>query len=393
MSTNSPKETDLIKKDSKDSFLIHKGLLSLVKIITYVVMVALGFMIFLFWDYTHNLFGLKISPAQVLSLLLALWIVESFLVVRVNEYLGVTFFGKPVDVRGPGWYFLPKGFFHLYRVRSDIMEEFWPDHPNKVFHGEDKDILPDGNSRAWRFLSGAPEDGDDTKAPLKKEVDFTNILAVQQTVEISGFVAWKVNKSSLFNYIIASGNNREEVRLQILAIIRGNLTVEVSKYTVAKLMPELDVIALNLQDKIQKVVGDTYGVDIITLKIDPPNISRDLAAAQRDANKARAEAVATKTKADATRYELTQEGFGKAAAVQAEIEAMGRGVTEAAKTMGMDPATVYAGKIAEQTIGQGSVTVLGTESFSNVVGGIGASVLAGLNKNTLKATEKKEGGG
>jgi regulator of protease activity HflC (stomatin/prohibitin superfamily) len=386
MSTSTAPEVKKFTEIKKGLYwLIILGVIGVIAILSLILIIPL-------WGYSLDIFGIKIGPVQVLTLLGGLWIVESVVVVKVNEYLGVTLFGRPVAINGPGIYFVPKGLFHLYRVRSDIMEEFWPDHPNKVFHGEDKDTLPDGNSRAWRFLSGAPKDGGGTNAPIKrKDVDFSNILEVQQTIEISGFVAWRVNMNALFDYIIASGNNREEVRLQILAIIRGNLTVEASKYTVAELMPQLDAIALNLQEKIQKVVGDTYGIDIKTLKIDPPNISRDLAAAQRDANKARAEAVATKTKADAEEYRLTKEGAGKANAIQAEIESVGKGVTEAARTMGMSPATVYAGRIAENTIGQSSVTVLGTETFSNVVGGIGASVLTGLNKNT-PTTEKKDGG-
>lgn len=345
------------------------------------------FYVFPYWSLS--------STAKVVGFVLTVWVGDAITILEVNEFCGLTLFGRRVTTFGPGLYLFPRLLFKRYIFKSDIYEIYWPAKQDEIFHGLDEQLVPAGLSRAWRFLTGAPNaKGNRTSGQTSEEVSFSNILDVQQFVSLSGFTAWQIQRERLFDLILASGGKTSEVEDQIFSITFGHLTSQVSKYTISKLNQNLQKIAKSNEKEIQKVLGEKYGVKIITHTINPPNISHGLAEAQRDANKARAAAVKTKTEADAEKYRLIRVGEGDGQGDKARIKGEGEGIKDASDLLDMSPEAYYAGRVAKDTLGEGDVTVLGTESIGNMVSGIASSLLRGVTgKKTKKENTDTSGGG
>jgi hypothetical protein len=216
---------------------------------------------------------------------------------------------------------------------------------------------------------------DEKQERLRKIIiNIEDILNTQQVVVMTGFVTWQVDRKHAFNYIVMAGADPQQVKAQILGFAEAQLGDIVSKYTILGISQNLVEIADELKKRLQKIFR-RYGIVIVDVNIDPPNISHDLANAIRDMNKERTLAVKKRIGADYMRYELEQTAAGNATYVRKEEEAkvVGRaeGTKKAAELMEMKAKDVYTGQVTENSIGESDSTWVPFDSIKDVLGGIG----------------------
>jgi regulator of protease activity HflC (stomatin/prohibitin superfamily) len=344
-----------------------------------------------FYFYVHKNWSseevttiLGINLPRIVAILLTVWVADAFLVIKVNEFGAVTFFGIAAKTFNSGPKIAPRGLFTRFIYRSDVYEEFWPAKPDLISYVDDNTPIQEGFTRAWRFLTGTPKEIVGKKGENAKRITEANVLDVQQFVSMSGFMTWRVKREKVFEFIIASEGDVTQVRTQILGLVKGTLTQEVSKYTVGVLNTKLAEVAEGLKDEILKNLGE-YGIEVLISRIDPANFSHGLAEAQRNLNISRAGAVKTQIEAEARKYSTIKDAEARKEEIRLALEGEGEGIKKAAELMNIEPGEVFAGKVAEKTIGETDTVILGTESFQNVLGGLSSTILKGLkNKGGTK---------
>lgn len=338
-----------------------------------------------------------VLEARLTGVVLAVYVGFSLMFVRLNEFGALTFFGKPTITLGPGAYPAPWGLFKRYHVSAEVHEFYWPAKLDNIFYGDDEVPVPAGKERAWRYLSGAPKkpvltkqrrkelvereqkDSGATQVLADMGVDVHNVLNVQQVIAVSGFSTWRVLRDRVFQYIIAASNDPAQVNAQMFGYMRTLLAQQVSKYTVGDFNAHLEKVGAELRESVDRRMRQ-YGVFVDTTEVNSPNISHEFAKAIRDSNEARARAVATKVTADGDYYAAVRKAEGERALAREPIIGRGEGVKQAAESMGLEPASVFAGQVAENTMGEGDMTVLGTESLNNVLGGLTAQIAKNMRR-------------
>lgn len=320
------------------------------------------------WNDVDHLFGVDISVAQLVAGILGLHIVLSIWILHPAEFGATTCLGLAVNTYNPGPHFMPFGIFQRRVFPSDLIELPLPASPNLLFDGDDKDPVPKGMERVWRFVTGAPEKASDPSE--------TNQLQVQMVLSVSIFVAWRLRRTGAFNYIISASGDPDQVREQVSGIAQAVLGPACGKRTVAEIISDLNQIATEVRTKIEEVLGP-WGVDIITCRVNSPNISHDLATAIRDAAKARAVAVKKITEAKGTTAETGAPEVGLA-----------EGLKVAAELLGLSTEQVLAAFVARNTIGAASTIVApGTDGLANM-----AVTLASVFVEALQKVQQNKGG-
>jgi regulator of protease activity HflC (stomatin/prohibitin superfamily) len=227
-----------------------------------------------------------------------------------------------------------------------------------------------------RIITGAKVEGND------------HILNAQMALETIFSVRWSVQGKGFFEfYINIPGNSWDEKLAQIRKQMRdtgeGKLGELYSERTPDSIIAQLGgpeglntALEMTLEDAVCK-----WGITIDEARIQSPDLSHDVSIALASIPAANARKVATIAAAQGEKEKLKLEGEGRGEARKAELAAEGEGLKAAAAAMGLTPAEYFAGQIARDTIGKGTVI------FGD--GGLAQAMLAG--KTMLDAvTNQKE---
>ena len=124
-----------------------------------------------------SVFGLPLSFAGLWFWASAAYIGASFRwtkPVQADQIAVLTLFGNPKDILGPGLPFVPIGLFNLEYLPTTVNQEEFPAQPEKVYHGEIIDTLPEGMKPPIRitFNESIPDSVESAKETFT-EKDYT----------------------------------------------------------------------------------------------------------------------------------------------------------------------------------------------------------------------------
>lgn len=325
------------------------------------------------------------------------WLILSLKRVDTEECAGITFFGSPVWMTGPGLKLIPWGLLEITYLPGTVNQEQFPAEPELIFKGPDDQLLPEKSIvingeqvtrqmvRPIRVTTAGPDpkrkrgaaklrngnrDTHDEEYEDKLERD---ILDSRMALEISFFVRWRILSKCIFDFIINAGGDVEEANKQMRDAGEQLFAEEFATRTPGVIIQDFAAIRGALENAIKKrVVG--WGVEIIQVGWTSPDLGITVSQALRDipANKARA--IATRVRARADAYNVTK-----------NLEGEGEGLKAQARKLGVTGADVLAARVAHDSIGKGDV-ILGTEGLAQVFGLIKA-VKGGMEKESK--TEKK----
>jgi regulator of protease activity HflC (stomatin/prohibitin superfamily) len=321
--------------------------------------------------------GTFLSNSLPLTILLLMYYIAGIKEDHTGQYAGVVVFNQPALRVGPGWLFVPPGIARMKHFPRDIIRMDFPAEKECIFNGEDKDTLPTGMVRPVRIQTGRADDsGPDP-------------LNVQMTLDPVWFVRWHVGFNNFFDFFIRmEGHTWEEhieyMRKLLLDIGRTILAEEFSKGPVYKVIDDLPRTNEKLLKAYQKR-ADSYGIIIDEAAIFAPDLTHAVNAALEGIAIAQANAKKTVIAASADRTRLAEEGAGRASAIKSEETARGEGLAAAAKALSLTGAEYFAGDIAKNTLGKGTI-VVGTAGITEAIG-LGKAALEGLKKKEEPAHE------
>lgn len=304
----------------------------------------------------------------LLSLPTAAYIIASFRKVQTYERGGVMVFEKPAIEVGPSWLFVPLGFAELHAYPISRLQKQFPGEPEMIFKGDDNEPLPHPDMvREIRATTAAPKPRRKDSADEEFEEDLLN---VRKTIAITFFAIYKMKEGNFFDfYSKIPGESWEEKRPNIEKMIRDSAETDiveaVAQQTLGELLTNINSINESLKEHVQANLAQ-FGIEIIEIKMQNPDISKSLAEALDRIPIANANAKATVTDAKANATKIRTEGQAKADAVKAEIEAKGLGQRAAANAMGMQPAEYRAGEVITETLKDNSKFIFGNpfEAFT-----------------------------
>jgi len=343
---------------------------------------------------TANLSVANIAVWPLLLVPILIYIYLSIREVKVNEIAGAYFWGAPMMEFGNGPKLVWRGAFELSKEPANMSQAEFPGDQDKVFRGDEKDILPEGMVRPIRVLFAEDPNGD---LPTDK----------QMAADVSGFVIARVVSENFFEFQKRVNPIDETQRSEVLKTMRVNQEssprmLEVMRYLVdiyARVMREIagqmsynqtnihmglvnELLLIRLQ---YALIG--MGVKISSVGTTAINSGHDFNKTIQERGEAKAKRDARITLAEATQTELEKAGKGDAKALQLKIYAQTRGLVNQAKELGIDGASALNAQIGLTLAEKEGIVVLGQTGLDQLVG-LGLAK-AGEKKPAAKTTPKK----
>lgn len=276
---------------------------------------------------------------QVLVFIPAIWLLASIFKLELNEIGGFTFFGYPVKNVGPGPKLIPWVFFKLHTFNRDAQQKQFPADPEFVFKGEDKQELPKGMYRPYRYTTGKPT----------KTAGVTNPLDIQMALEFLFFL--RIQIEDPLKFIVKYGD-LDKFWNQVRDTGDKTLNELISERKgVAKVIEDTRGIMNALENKMVELCAEG-GVKVIESGLSAPDLTHDLSKALRDLGSGRAKAMATA-------FEIDKVGDAKANAAAAMITK----TSEALKTA---DETAKAAYVDKETLSDKAV-VIGDTGIAGVI--------------------------
>ena len=339
-----------------------------------IVLLSIAAFILLLSDvwFPHLLGGIQLGPIYFsdswpLSLLLVGYVYDAWHTVREKQYGGIFVFHQPAITVGPGPKLSFRGFMEIHRVPRDVQTFQFPAAPDKISHVHDDQPLEPGLVRPIRILTGPPDPTKDLNDPLNS----------QRTLEIQWYARWNVARLQFFDFWDRlPGSSWEEKKALLFEQMRtaGDVVLagDLNDMPPFQITSKLEALNKKLKKKLQDRF-DGSGIVIVEAGLQSPDLGLTVSQALSQLAASKAEAARTVIRAKARRTELTEEGFGTAAAREALLAAEGKGLAQAADAMKVESREYLAAHIAEEAIGEGTV-FLGIPGINDVAK-LGESVL------------------
>lgn len=314
----------------------------------------------IFDDYT-------IMLGQSILVLEFLWIISSIKVIRVDQVGAIMLYGWTMIRVGRGPKIVVFGILQLIRFNASVIQNQHPAEPELIQKTADEVPL--------EVVTIIEKDGTETQktkvrpirittAGPKTELEESDILNVQMTVEFTFWVRWLIVDP--VEYQINTGGDEDRAVRQMRDSGESLLNTAVTKLTPSELVSHFSQLQGALTKAITEAVA-LWGIRIVGVGLTAPDLNHKVAQAMRDIPIAKAERVTIRIAAEAEAFRLAQEGRGRAKAREEELAGEGRGYKRAGELIGVEPETVLAAQVARETVGEADL-ILGVEGITQVLG-------------------------
>lgn len=349
---------------------------------THVVVHKKLYTLFIFLDFGLLLaFALFVPGLRYwLLAIAALQFALSWRIVGNQFIAGLTVFEIPFAEPKTGPVFVLFPIAQLILVPKAPQQFQFPDEPEWVFNGDDRDPLPmktiNGVTREmvrpYRVISGKPRD------------DYKSHLNIQMTTKATGTVKFSIEQIFDFWTRIAGRNFDEkivEIRRQMYDTWSDTVVEEYEQRPIGLVIDEGKEIRKNLRINFEEATNSS-GVRIWETTLRSPDLGHDLSASLSEIGEANAKGEQTRVSADAAKYATVAAGDGAAQADLLKRRAEADGAAYEAEKLGLDGAQVFAARTGQQIFGDNDKFVFGLGGITEAVG-----AAAELIKGAKKAPE------
>ena len=260
----------------------------------------------------------------VIPTLQTVYAIMSINMIEVDKKGVVTFFGRPLYERGPGFVFVPWLFCQLITVNRQKIQFAFPGNPEQIDKSGDdhKDLAP-GMVRPQRITTGSIET---IKAdPTSKYANHPTLIqkdvvgsALNNTLTLEVISAVTLRVTS-FTKMLEKLGTIEQIRNLIDEAVNTTLTAEFIKRTPALILLEIveinDIVLAKLRELVHDVRGtdqdESWGIEIDSYQLTSPDLGKTVNAALAEASAARSKAQATIITAEAEKAALVLEAEGR----------------------------------------------------------------------------------
>ncbi len=345
--------------------------------------VAYAILLFIAWTTWDSMLIPDFEGLNIGFPILALVLIHFFSswgMVDKDEWAAFYFYGRALRLLSPGPYFKPTGLMQIERAPRKLRQFQAPGEPEEVFYEDNKVPLPSGMVRPIRITTRAAKEGE------------TGHLDVQMTASWSFYVQYQIKD---FFRFIANVGDFDHAKMLIRDTGEAVLNDFASKHTMNGMIENLTAISEELDNRI-RVLTQRWGMEIYEARILSPDVSHTLATELRNVPAERLRAEQTRTKAEAERERLVQEGAGTASAKEALLmaEAVGReafltaeaaGLKAKREALDIDGETVIVAEVASDAFKHADSVVVGAgDGIRDLMGMLkaGSSVLNPKGKST-----------
>lgn len=283
------------------------------------------------------LIGSNWNWGLALFLALVLYTIASVRKLGPTEQGVRIFFGKPVDQVSSGFVFIPFGLFELKIFPCSIIQNEFPDNPEKIYRGKDGDhgIIPSGLKPPIRIPFGVPG----TQGDSVLDRDPLNQRLIEEVVPI---VRWKITNCIAF---LTTIETTEDAATQMEDLCVATLSEEFGKLTpaqvVANYQPHNDTLTRELQEAV-----NTWGITIESAKVKVINFSHELNKAIQTIAEKTATGKALTIEAEGLKKAATLKGEGAGSAEKAILDGRTAGLKNMTTELGVNGAAVLAAETA-----------------------------------------------
>lgn len=324
--------------------------------------------LFIFLDFglllTFALFipGLRYWLLAIAALQFAL----SWRIVGNQFVAGLTVFEIPFAEPKTGPVFVLFPIAQLILVPKAPQQFQFPDEPEWVFNGDDKDPLPmktiNGVTREmvrpYRVISGKPRPGYDSH------------LNIQMTTKATGTVKFSIEQIFDFWTRIAGKTAEDkfaEIRRQMYDTWSDTVVGEYETRPIGLVIDEGKEIREKLRTNFETATNSS-GVRIWETTLRSPDLGHDLSGSLSEIGEANARGQQTRVTADAAKYAAVKAGEGVAEVDLLKRKAEADGAAYEAEKLDLDGAQVFAARTAQQIFSDKDKFVFGLGGVTEAIG-------------------------
>ena len=298
----------------------------------------LGIEYFWFSRISSKIFGVELNYGWLVFFGQLFYLIISLKQVGPTEIGAILFFGKPINEVGSGLVFVPMGICSLVKETALIIQEQYPDDPEKVWKGDSEKMPLDGTFVPPIRITHKAGTTDESKIdPLHKRM----------TTEVSLIVRYKIKKGQYITFLQTIGDTKE-ARRQIRDTIVATARKEFALKTPATTLDEWEKVdALLKTDTIELV--KSWGVEVDDVRMEDFDLGKTVNTSLRDIPNSVMKKEIIKTNADAEEYKRTHEGMGTAEARRIFLEAEAVGYQKIAKELGITDGAFIIGMETART--------------------------------------------
>ena len=256
-----------------------------------IIIAGILFVAWMMWNVQlFNKFDIIFDGGSTMILIATVYLAFSLKGVRADEVAGAFCYGKALVRLVSGLHFVPFGLMQIAKASRTVQEFQCPGEPEKVFKGDDSEVLPLGMVRPIRAV---------TRAPSGKEKD---ILDARMTLVVNFVIQYAV--IDIFDYI-ANFGSKEYIEGQMRDIGEVTIVEDVTQNTPSSFIKNLPEI----NKKLAKEIKDRFknsGVKIISVRLISPDISHKVSTALANIPIARAEARQMEFRAEGQKTKTTK---------------------------------------------------------------------------------------
>lgn len=295
-----------------------------------------------FSRYSAESYGVEWNWGWAVFFAQLLYFLLSFRIVGPTELGAKLLFGKPVQAVSSGLTFVPLGIFSLAKETRLVIQEQYPDDPEKVWKG-DQSQIPPGMVPPLRVTHSQAEKPTDD--PIHKRM----------TTEVSVVVRYKINNYILFLTTIGS---IKEAKRQIRDTVVAKLREELAKRTPADTLAQWDNVNKLLKGAVDKLV-ESWGVDVDDVRMEEVDLGKTVNEGLRNVPRADLDKKVVITTAEGEKKKRELEGQGEAVAQKAVLSAKARGYKEIAEKLNIeDGSAVLAAETAKTTLEKSQYSIV-----------------------------------
>ena len=258
-----------------------------------------------------------------------------------------------------GYKFVPPGLCEMPTFPRDPQQHQFPGEPEEISKRSD-DV--ETRTDLLKPIRATTADGG---------IAGDDVLSSRLTLEPTVTVLWQITRDRFFQfYLNIPGRTWTDKKFFLLKMLRDTaekeLRIQIAARTPSQVNSEQDQIAEAILNALADATED-WGISIIEVNVLGLEPDHETNKSLARVTAARADALATRVTADATKDRKMKEGEGDAYAREQILAAEGKGTRAAADAVAMEPSDYLDRTIAEKVFGDKAI-IIGEEGMAKVMG-------------------------
>lgn len=299
-----------------------------------------------------------------------LYLVASFRTIGPEVIAGVQFLEIPTIVATGHPIFVLPGLFTVVIVTRATIQMELPGEPENIFRKEDIEVVPEGMVPPVRITFARDQSSSTNQDPLAERI----------TAEVSSFVRFRIKTKEFWSFFVRI-NTLEETRRQLNDMAVSMLQERLATLTAAEALRQQETVSDELDDLIRtKTVN--WGIELIDARIKLYGFSHDLNSAIAGMAMSAAQKRSTILVSEGEQTRLTNEGVGRANAIEKELQARSQGLKQMAADLGVSGSEALGAETARAFAnGTSNTTVVGVDGFKELVA-VGKTIISNPTPST-----------